>query len=132
MPAPSVSAAASSGVANSSQRAVSVRASSLSRMGRDIGVEEPAHPLPKTLAPRLFRGDEGREPAAADGGDAIGDREQLIEILGDDENRGALVAQSDERTVDRGGGADVDAPGRVRRGQQFRVLQHLTAEDELL
>src|SRR6185369_15772930 len=100
MPKTSVRPAASSGVASATQRAVSVRGSSLSRMSGSPGGEQPAHPLAEALAPRLFSRDHGREAAAADRGDAVRDREQLVEILGHDEDRGAGVAQRDERAMD--------------------------------
>src|SRR5688572_23508761 len=102
MPATSVSAAARSGVANSNQRAVSARASSLSRIGVRPGGEEPAHPLADALAPGLFRGHERREAPAADGADPVRDGQELVEILGDDEDGGARVAQRQKRAVDRG------------------------------
>src|SRR5262245_1131900 len=99
MPQIRVKPAANNGVASTTQRAVSVRGSSLSRMRGGLGGEEAAHPLAEALAAGLFGADNRREPAAADRGDAIGDREQLVEILGDDEDRRARIAQRDERAV---------------------------------
>ena len=42
------------------------------------------------------------------------------------------VAQIDQRLADLRGGADIDAPRRLRGDQHLRLLADLAADDELL
>ncbi len=73
-----------------------------------------------------------RETAVAERGEAVADLEQLVQVFGNHQNRRAHVAQLDQRAVDGCRGADIHAPGRVRRHQQPGLLKNLAAEDEFL
>lgn len=73
-----------------------------------------------------------RQTPAAQRAEAIADLEQLIEVFGNHQNRRAGIAQGNQRAMDGGGGANVDAPDRVRSDQQFRLLKNFPAEDEFL
>ena len=75
---------------------------------------------------RPWRGRRARRVASAIGrsatmrprihhGDAVGEREQLLEVLADEEHAAAARAQIEEQAVDELGGADVDAARRLRR-----------------
>ena len=66
-------------------------------------------------APRASTATRGR----GDHDQAVGDLEQLVEILADHQHRAAGVAQREQRAADLRGGADVDAPGGLRHDQQL-------------
>ena len=72
------------------------------------------------------------QPALVDHRHAIGQREQLVEVLRDDQNRGTLCREVEQRLMDRRGGAGIDAPGRLRDDQDAGRLQDLPADDEFL
>src|SRR4051812_32610973 len=144
-PLATVSSAAITGDAHIIAREGAARASSLSRMarylrplrsvfvGRERGVRpQPAHPDADLLHVGVARPLRRRQPALRDHGDPVAHLEQLVELLRDDEDRGARVAQVDQRLADERGGADVDAPRRLRHDQHLRRLQDLAADDELL
>ena len=84
----------------------------------------------------LERGVGGRERAGqhadVDHRQAVGERQQLVQVLRDHQHRGAGAGEVEQRLMDRGGGAGVDPPGRLRDHQHARVLQDLAADDELL
>ena len=73
-----------------------------------------------------------RQAALRDHRQPVADLEQLVELLGDHQHRDAGVAQVEQRLADLRRGADVDAPGRLRRDQHPRMLPDLAADDELL
>ena len=60
------------------------------------------------------------------------DREELLELLGDDEHGAAGVAQREELGADLRRRADVDAPGRLRHDEHLRHGVELAADDVLL
>src|SRR5215204_5979235 len=97
---------AATGASTRAMRDTSARASS-SRMRALAG---DAHHLEPDLVARP-RGRRPRRPelAAADHRDAVGDLEQLVEILADDEDAGALDRKIDQRLADEPRGAGIDA-----------------------
>ena len=46
-------------------------------------------------------------------GDAVAERQHLVEVVGDQQHRGAGVARGDQLLLHVGDGADVEAPGRL-------------------
>ena len=70
--------------------------------------------------------------ADIDDSEAVGERQQLVEVLGDHERRRPRAGEVEQRLVDRGRRPGVDAPGRLGDHQHARVLQDLAADDELL
>ena len=72
------------------------------------------------------------EHADIDDRQPVGEHQQLVEILRDDQDGGAVGGERDQRLMDRGRGAGIDAPGRLRDDQHARVLQDLAADHELL
>lgn len=96
------------------------------------GVELAGHPAADIDQAGVDGGLECRQSAAAQGAEAIADLEQFVEVFGDHQDRRVGVAQSNQRSVNGRGGADVHAPGRVRGHQQFGLLKDFAAEDEFL
>ena len=79
-------------------------------------------------------GGEASRTAGRDAGPRGGrrDREQLVQVLGDHQNRGAAFGEIEERLVDARGGAGIDAPGRLGGDQDARALLDLAPDDEFL
>ncbi len=59
------------------------------------------------------RGELGGDAAAVHHPDPVGEEEDLVEVLADQEDAGAAVAGDPEALVDRGGGAHVEAAARA-------------------
>ena len=78
------------------------------------------------------RGIEIRQLAARDHRDAIGDLEDLVEILADYQDRGAGARHVGEHLADQGRGTGVHAPGRLVDHQYMRVAVQLPSHHELL
>ena len=64
--------------------------------------------------------------------DAVGDLEQFVEVLTDDDSRRTARRQIDDRLTDRGGSGCIDAPRRLVDDQHLRLANDLAAHDELL
>ncbi len=77
-------------------------------------------------------GDRRRQPAAGDHDQPIADLEQLVQFLGDDQQAGAGIAQTDQRLSDPRRRADVHSPGRLGGHQQLRAAGQLASDDEFL
>src|SRR4051794_26793228 len=110
-------ASASSGDANDISREGWGRTSSFSMDDLLRAVPEPAHPLADHLDGCVGRRHARRDAALRDDDEPVADLEQLVELLADDQQRAALVAQRQQLAADLRGGADVDAPGRLRDDQ---------------
>src|SRR6266851_7420635 len=83
----------------------------------------------------LFRGLralDAHDPALVHDGDPVRQRADLVELGGDQQHRGALVALFDDLAVDELDGSDVDASGRLRGQQHLRLAGHLASDDHLL
>ena len=65
-------------------------------------------------------------------GDAVGEREDLLQVLADQKHRAAARAERQELAVDELGRADVDAARRLRGEQDFRLARDLAGEQRLL
>src|SRR3954447_24783863 len=65
------------------------------------------------------------EAAFVDDEDAIGEREDLLELERDEEHRAAGVALLDQTAVHELNGADVETARRLRRDQHLRVAVDL-------
>ncbi len=74
----------------------------------------------------------GRQGALGDHHQAVADLEQLVQLLGDHQDRRAGVAQVEQGPADERGRADVHAPGGLGQHQQLGLLHDLAAHDELL
>src|SRR5256885_2861199 len=139
-PTTTVSPSASTGDAMDMSRLGAGRTSSfnmvdLLRRGGACGlgpVPEPRHPFPDLLDGRLRRGDARRYPPLRDDDHAVADLEELVELFADHQHGAAGIAQLQQLAADLSGGADVDAPRRLRDDQQLRIRVDLAADDELL
>src|SRR4029078_9676397 len=96
VPMTTVIASAISGEAIDIARDGSARASSFSRARARCALPEAAHPFADALDRRFGRRDARRDAALGDDDQAIADLEQLVELLADDEDRGAGVAQEEQ------------------------------------
>lgn len=96
------------------------------------GVELAGHPAADIGQAGVDGGFERRQSTAAQGAEAIADLEQFVEVFGNHQDRRAGITQGNQRAVNGRGGAHVHAPGRVRRHQQFRLLEDFPAKDEFL
>src|SRR5207253_10161411 len=117
-PATMVSTAAMSGDRYPISRDGSARASSSSRMARFLvcrrdmrGVAgigpHAAHPYADFLDGRVADGLRGRQAALGDDGEPVAHLEELVELLGYDENGRAVVAEIDDLLPDERRGADI-------------------------
>lgn len=95
-------------------------------------LELTGHPAADLLRRSASGGDRRAHPTRTQRGDAVAEQEQLVEVLGDHQDRRTGIAQGDQRAVDQRRRADVHAPGGMRRHQQARGLEDLAVEDELL
>jgi hypothetical protein len=93
---------------------------------------QPAHPRADRLDRRVAHRHRRRHATLRDDDQPVGDLEQLVELLADDEQRTAGVAQREQRLADLRRRADVDAPGRLRDDQALRLRVDLAPDDELL
>ena len=62
----------------------------------------------------------------------VGDLEELVEILADDQHGASLPGEVDERLADQARRAGIDSPGRLVHDQELRRLDDLAPDDELL
>ncbi len=70
--------------------------------------------------------------ALIDHGDAVAEREDLVEILRDDQHGGAGFGEIKQRLIDCRGRPRVHSPGRLADDQYARRLEDLTTDDEFL
>src|SRR6478736_7718461 len=119
VPMTTVIASAISGEAIDIARDGSERASSRSMARARRALPEAAHPFADPLDRRIGRRDTRRDAAARDDDEPVADLEQLVELLADDEDRAAGVAQREQLAADLRRRADVDAPGRLRDAEQL-------------
>src|SRR5436190_12378522 len=113
-PVTSVSATAISGEMTVINWECSERFSSNSRMAHSFLLLVGAGHQQADLLQREFARRMGiRQLAARDDGNAVGDLENLVEILADHQYGGALPRQIDDRLAHRRQGAGIDAPGRL-------------------
>src|SRR3954463_16228989 len=121
---------AATGASTRAMRDTSARGASSSRMRALAG---DAHHLEPDLVARPRRRRPRRpERAAADHRDAVGDLEQFVEVLADDENSGALDRKIDQRLPDEPRRAGIDPPGRLVDNEDGRASDDLAADDEFL
>src|SRR5262245_16289301 len=120
-PVTSVSTMAITGDSSAMRVERSARFSSTSGMARLPHFMFTGHQEPDLLGGELRRGIGLRQLAARDDRDAVGDLEDLVEILADDENGGAGARQIDQRLADGGGGPGIDAPGRLVDDEHRRI-----------
>src|SRR5262245_47479010 len=111
----------------------SARRSSTSRMAclpaRQLAA---AHQQAERLAVGLCRVERRRQPPRKHHRNAVGDLDELVEILADDQHRRATRSEIDQRLADGGGGTAVDAPGRLAHHQHARLAQDFAADHEFL
>src|ERR1700730_7986849 len=103
--------------------------STMRLLGRALyAAHQDAELLGRDLADRPRR----RQGSLGNDGDAVAEREDLVEVLGDDQDGGARFGKVDQRLVDRGTRARVDAPGRLADDEHAGGLKNLPADDEFL
>src|SRR5258708_16668513 len=124
-PAMMVSAMASNGDSNAMAAERSGRRTSSMRM-------RPAHQQPDAFACDAMRVARHRQPALRDHRDPVGNLENLVEILADDEDGRSGLRQVDQRLTDRGGGTGIDTPGRLTDDQHAGLAVQFAADDEFL
>ena len=76
--------------------------------------------------------DDGHEPAAVHHADAVGELQDLVQLGGHEQHRGARVALGDRLAVDELDAADVQAARRLVEHQQPQVAVELARHDDLL
>ncbi len=72
------------------------------------------------------------DAAVAHDEDAVGERADLVELDGDEQDRLAAVAHGDELAVDELDRADIDAARRLADEEHGRIVLHLAREHDLL
>src|SRR5580704_3709052 len=73
-----------------------------------------------------------RQAAVEHDGDTVRDFVQFVEILADDQHRGAAGGKIDQGLTDDRCRAGVNAPGRLADDENTWLAQNLAADDELL
>ena len=68
-----------------------------------------------------------REAAARHHGDAVGQREQFVEVLRDEHDRDAALARLEQAPMHLGGRADIEAAGRLVRQHHARARSNTRA-----
>ena len=91
-----------------------------------------AHQQAELLAARFGRFQRRRQLAVEHHRDAVGDLGQFVEILADDQHRGAAGGEIDQRLADRRRRTGVHAPGRLADNQHAGLAQDFAADDEFL
>src|SRR6266511_2215598 len=92
----------------------------------------PGHHEAKLLDRDMAALDGRRYPAAIDDGDPIGKRQDLIEIIGDEEHRRADIAGVDQALMDIGDRTDIEPARRLAGKDEARREAERAPEDELL
>ena len=92
-----------------------------------------AHQQPEALDRRLAAIESADDAALVHDGDAIGEEEELLEVLADhDERRSPAARSARKRSCTNSGRADVEAPRRLGGDQHLRVEGELAREQRLL
>src|SRR3954466_9181517 len=125
------SANAPIGASTRAARETSARAVSSSRM-RPVQACDAHHGEPDLVARPGQGGASFAQLAPMDTGDAVGDLEDLVEVLADDEHGRALVGEIDEGLPDERRRAGVDAPARLVDDEQRGLADDLPADHEFL
>src|ERR1700683_869688 len=73
-----------------------------------------------------------RQAAVEHDGDTVRDFVQFVEILADDQHRGAARGKIDQGLADDRRRAGINAPGRLANDENTRLAQNLAPDDELL
>ena len=84
---------------------------------------DPAHEQADFLDRDSRRIDSRGQHAHIEHGEAIADRQQLVEILGDDDNRRPGGGEVDQRLMNARRRPGVDSPGRLGGDKHDGVLQ---------
>src|SRR5205085_991652 len=103
------------------------RFSSKSRMADLFQLMSACHQEPDLLGRHLTGGISFRELAARNDGDAVGDLEDLVEILADHQDCRSAAGKIDQRLADSRRGTGIDAPGRLVDDQNRRRAVKLAA-----
>ena len=72
--------------------------------------------------------DIGGDPAAVEDDDAIGERQQLVELFGDEQHRAAATAEIEDLLMNEDRAADVDAAGRLGGDEKTRFEVELARD----
>ena len=78
------------------------------------------------------RGQLADDPPGEQHDDAVGEGEQLVEVLGDQQHPAAGVAQPAQLVVDVGVGTDVEAAGRLGGDERPGLARERPGEEHLL
>src|SRR5260370_22952676 len=90
------------------------------------------HQETEFLAAGVGRLERLRQMAVEHHGDPVGDLGEFVEILARHQDGGAGGGEIEQRLPDHGGGAGVDAPGRLADDEHGRVAEDFAADDEFL
>src|SRR5690349_10654818 len=134
-PVTTVRATARSGDSRAISREGSARLSRMSCIAASFpfrAVANAGHEQADALAAEGANGPCRREPAAREHGGTIGNFEDLVEILTDDQDCRAASGKVDELLPDARGGGGIDAGGRLIDDQDGRPSVELAADDEFL
>ena len=72
------------------------------------------------------------DKTAVERDDAIGERQQFVDLLRDQQNGASAVAKLGDLSVDEGDACDVDPPRRLRGDQQLRLPVQFAGDDDAL
>ena len=92
----------------------------------------PAQHQPDLLEAQALGRARCRQPALVQGAEAVGQFQQFVQVLRDDDYPGLVAGQVQKRLPDLRGRAGIDAPGRLVDDQHARLAQDLAADDEFL
>src|SRR5271166_6357634 len=133
-PSSIVSRTEAMGVATSMKRLGVSRFSNRMRMqmlchfdGRQRVAVYAAHEEPDLLDRDLSDLERLRHPAKVDDRERVAERQEFVEVLRDDQHRRAARGEIDDRLMDGGRGARIDAPCRLADDERLGTLQDLAA-----
>ena len=65
-------------------------------------------------------------------GNTVGDLKEFVDFFTDNDDRSAVVAQSDKAVADNGSSTDVDTPSRLMNQENLRTIENLTSHNKFL
>src|SRR5438046_2588142 len=110
----------------------SARFSSTNCMSRFLLQTASAHQQAELLAGCIGSDHRLRQAAVEHHGNPIGDFGEFVEVLACYQHGAAAGGEIEQGLPNDGGGAGVDAPGRLADHKHGRVTENFAADDELL
>ena len=73
-----------------------------------------------------------RQRSAVHHGNTVGDLKEFVDFFTDNDDRSAVVAQSDKAVADNGSSTDIDTPSRLMNQENPRTIENLTSHNKFL